>query len=134
MNRVNKDTYVNKNGKQLLELCKMSDLKIVNGRIGRDRDTGNYTCHTSNGKSTIDYAVLSMELYPYIVDFYVDIFDKSMSDVHCPICLVMSCNSDVSTDKANDYVDNSKYSVTKNVRCKWNEEMSEQQTWVNCNQ
>ena len=128
MNRVNKDTYVNKNGKQLLELCKMSDLKIVNGRIGRDRDTGNYTCHSSNGKSTIDYAVLSMELYPHIVDFYVDIFDKCMSDVHCPICLVMSCNSDVSTDKANDCIDNSKYSVTTNVRCRWNEEMSEQYT------
>ena len=106
----------------------MSDLRIANGRIRRDRDTGNYTCHTSKGKSTIDYAILSMELYPYIVDFYVDIFDKSMSDVHCPICLVMSCNGELPSGKVNDCIDNSKYSVSNNVRCKWNEEMSEQYT------
>ena len=128
VNRINKDTHVNKIGKQLIELCKMSDLKIANGRIGRDRVIGNYTCHTTNGKSTIDYAVISMELYPNIVDFYVDVFDNSMSDVHCPICLVISCNDEVISARVNDCIDNSKYTVSKNVRCKWKEEMSEQYT------
>ena len=43
--RANRDKYINKNGKKLIELCKMSDLKIVNGRIGKDK-YGEYTCQT----------------------------------------------------------------------------------------
>ena len=35
----------------------MSDLKIANGRIGKDIGIGNYTYHTTNGNSTIDYAL-----------------------------------------------------------------------------
>ena len=38
INRVNKDTHLNNNGKKLIELCKMSDLKIANGRMGKDRN------------------------------------------------------------------------------------------------
>ena len=40
--RVNKDGYTNNNGNKLIELCKMSDLKIANGRLGKDRGIGNY--------------------------------------------------------------------------------------------
>ena len=65
----------------------MSDLKIANGRLGKDRGIGNYTCHTTNGNSTIDYALLSMELFPEVDDFYVYILDKCMSDVHCSIIM-----------------------------------------------
>ena len=71
------------------------------------------------GKSTIDYAIISMELYPNIVDFYVDVFDKCMSDVHCPICLAISYNDEVVGEIVNDCIDNSKYTVSKNVKCIW---------------
>ena len=64
-------------------------------------DIGKYTCHTTNVNSTIDYAILSMELFPNVDDFYVDILDTCMSDVHCPICLVMFCNLTVSTRNEN---------------------------------
>ena len=43
--RANRDKYINTNGKKLIELCRMSDLKIVNGRIGKDK-YGEYTCQT----------------------------------------------------------------------------------------
>ena len=61
---MNKDGYTNNNGnkKNKIKLCKTSDKKIANGRLGKDRGIGNYTCHTTNGNSIIDYAVLSMEL------------------------------------------------------------------------
>ena len=59
-----------------------------------------------------------MELYPAII---------ILSDVHCPICVVMSCNGEVSSGNVNDRIYNSKYSVSNNVR-KWNEDMSEQYT------
>ena len=42
---------------KLIELCTISDLKIVNGRVGRDKHIGNYTCYTSRGKSTIYYGL-----------------------------------------------------------------------------
>ena len=70
LERVNKDGYTNNNGNKLIELCKMSNLKIANGRLGKDRAIGNYTCHTTNSNSTIDYSLLSMELFPYVDDFY----------------------------------------------------------------
>ena len=72
-----------------------TDLKIVNGRVGREMHIGHYTCYTSRGKSTIDYAVVSMDLFSSIDDFYIDVLDKCMSDVHCPICLTISCNKTV---------------------------------------
>ena len=93
LERANKDGYTHNNGNKLIELCKMSDLKLANGKLGKDRGIGNYTCLTTTGNSTIHY---SMELFRYVDDFYVDILDKCMCDVHCPICLVMLCKPTVS--------------------------------------
>ena len=64
LERVNKDGYTNNNGNKLIELCKMSDLKITNYRLGKDRGIGNYTCHTTNGNSTIDYALNLWNCFP----------------------------------------------------------------------
>ena len=57
------DKEINKNGKKLIEMCKMSNLKILNGRMGRDRVIGNYTCCTSRGKSVIDYVIASVSFF-----------------------------------------------------------------------
>ena len=54
INRSNKDTNVNNNGKKLIELCKCHDLCIVNGRIGSDKNIGNTTF---DGTSLIDYVI-----------------------------------------------------------------------------
>ena len=93
---------MNNNGRKLIELCKISDLKIVNGRVGRDKHIWNYTCYTSRGKSTIDYAVVSMDVFSSIDDFYIYVSDKCMSNLHCPICLTISCNKTVSNE--NQYI------------------------------
>ena len=57
--RSNEDKIINQQGKALIELCKAVDLKIINGRYGDDRDIGSYTCYKYNGKSTVDYVLLS---------------------------------------------------------------------------
>ena len=129
-NRENKDKHVNNNGKKLIELCKMSDLKIANGRVGADKCLGNYTCHTSRGNSTIDYAILSMDLFPYIADFYIDIYDKCMSDGHCPVCLIMSCKSDVSSENNSDQITKNEYIKTEYVKCKWIPDLSNKYTCI----
>ena len=40
---MNKDVYTNNIGNNVIVLCKMSYLKIANGRLGKDRCIGNYT-------------------------------------------------------------------------------------------
>ena len=48
-----------------------------------------------------------------IDDFYIDVLDTCMADVHCPICLTISCNKTVSTESEyNMHADNSDY-ITK---------------------
>ena len=50
---------MNRNGKKLIDFCKMSDMKILNGRIGKDKSLGNFTYYTKRGSSTIDYVIAS---------------------------------------------------------------------------
>ena len=53
--RNSEDNVFNSSGQKLLDLCKSSDLRIVNGRCGDDSETGTFYSH--NGKSLIDYAI-----------------------------------------------------------------------------
>ena len=87
--RFNQDKIINENGEQLVELCKTSNLSIINGRIGKDFKVGSYTFENNQGNSTIDYAIISAKLYPYVVDFEVDILDQCLSDFHHPIILTL---------------------------------------------
>ena len=85
--RNNQDKTINHQGRKLIEFCLTTDMIIVNGRFGMDGDVGHYTSQRYNGKSTIDYILLSANFNPYISNFHVDVFDKSWSDAHSPICL-----------------------------------------------
>ena len=89
----------------------LSDLKIANGRMGTDRSIRSYTCHTPRGSSTIDYAILSMGLFPYIVDFYIDIYNKCLSDVHCPVCLVISGKNKTCKESMETIIEHSIYTL-----------------------
>jgi hypothetical protein len=51
---------------------------------------GEFTCHKPNGTSTVDYVIASPCVFPTIVDFTVDNFDPTLSDVHNPICLTLN--------------------------------------------
>ena len=108
----------------------MSDLKNVNGRIGKVK-YGEYTCQTKKGQSTIDYAIMSMELFPKTSDFYIDTLNACMSDVNCPVCIVFFCEDAVIT-KYNDFdnvvCDRSKFVIENNVMCKWDAQLMEQYT------
>ena len=90
--RVNLDKTVNSNGKKLIEFCKATDLKLVNSRYGDDRGIGEFTCY-NNGKSAIDYAIVSPVLMPNISGFAIDTFCKCLSDTHCPISISFSFGS-----------------------------------------
>ena len=85
-------------------------------------------CHTPRGSSTIDYAILSMGLFPYIVDFYFDIYDKCLSDVHCPVCIVMSGKNCSTIENNIGLVTHNEYLKTKHVKIAWKQELSNQYT------
>ena len=88
--RFNQDNVLNRNGKRLIESCRNLNLKIVNGRFGKDRNIGSFTCMSHNGNSLVDYALVSPDLLSCISDFEVDSLDHCLSDIHRPICLELS--------------------------------------------
>jgi len=55
------DTIVNASGIKLLDICKSTDLRIVNGRIGDEG--GRYTYLANTGKNVNDYAIVSCTLF-----------------------------------------------------------------------
>ena len=72
VNRTNMDSEVNNNGKRMIEMCQVNELCILNGRFGTDKNLGK---NTFGAVSTIDYAMCTPDLFAYINDFTVDIFD-----------------------------------------------------------
>ena len=87
--RFNNDLMTNSNGLHLIDMCKSFDLSIVNGMFGDDKEIGDYTCYNKNGgRSTVDYAIVSNNIFENMLNFNVDTFDNNcLSDVHCPITL-----------------------------------------------
>ena len=59
-NRNNYDKNSNKSGKQVLQLCRVLDLYIVNGGLWGD-SFGRYTYCSKLGSSTVDYAITDLD-------------------------------------------------------------------------
>ena len=53
------DKKINEYGRKLVNLCISSNLRIINGRLGMDRDIGKYNCIKKNGSSVVDYILCS---------------------------------------------------------------------------
>ena len=43
-------------GHKLLNLCSITGLRIMNGRVGMDKGVGKYTCKEPTGSSAVDYS------------------------------------------------------------------------------
>ena len=69
LDRRSSDIKVNNSGHQLLEMCKLNNMYIVNGRIGKDKSQDETACKEI---SVIGYTVTSLELLGQLVDFVVD--------------------------------------------------------------
>ena len=82
------DFTVNARGKQLLELCQMCNLRILNGRVGNDKIFPKKTCFVYNGSSTVDLMLGSPSLFKYFVDFVVH--DPLVFSDHAPVSLSLS--------------------------------------------
>ena len=90
--RSNKDKSVNNYGHRFIEFLKLHNILIVNGRIGKDRGIGEFTCFKEESRHVVDYFLLSPELITQCQDFEVGKFERALSDVHCPIfCILPTC-------------------------------------------
>ena len=74
-------------GRQLLELCTSSQLRILNGRVIGDT-MGRITFFNSQGTSIDDYCVCSEQLLSTVCSFEVGDFTPTLSD-HCAITLTL---------------------------------------------
>ena len=121
LKRANADKHTNVNGNCLLELCKSFDLRILNGRLGDDKNIGNFTCHKTNGKSVVDYIIVSDCVLPFVINFKVDIFDKCLSDVHTPLCLTMRTEAQIIPKNTATFAtpNTGESKVIKNYKCRW---------------
>ena len=75
------------NGLLLLELCRQSGLRIMNGRMGEDAIVGKYTYIGSNGSSVIDYMLSSQNMLNFVKSLNIE--DPNILSDHCCVKLVL---------------------------------------------
>ena len=101
INRNNEDRTVNMSGRRILDICRMSNLRIANGRIGKDASKGSVTCVKSRGSSTVDYVLCTPVLLNILNDF--EVLPVNEYSDHNPIVFdlkVHCCQSAMVTDIA----------------------------------
>lgn len=69
--RNNQDKETNHFGKQLLDLCAVEGIHLVNGRTNSDLLVNFSTFISNSGCSTIDYCIADSAMFKYISDFKV---------------------------------------------------------------
>ena len=58
-------------GKRLIELCLATSLVIGNGRLHSDRGIGDFTFHSKNGSSVVDYVLLNFDDFDCLSNFCI---------------------------------------------------------------
>ena len=74
---------INKRGKELLDICKINDLVIANGRTIGDL-FGSYTCHQKKGSSVVDFLLTSFRTSKHVISFSIGTYMPNLSD-HCSL-------------------------------------------------
>ena len=96
-------------GKELLDMCISSRIRILNGRTFGDYH-GQYTSYQYNGNSVIDYCLVSEDFMDNVLYFYVDDPILRLSD-HSKVSvrLMASMHVDTVSQKLEDFPTNFKW-------------------------
>ena len=73
----------------MIEVCKSSGLQIANGRIGIDKDFGQFTCLGKKGNSVVDYFLLDQNSFDLISEFCIG--DISGFSDHTTLKIAIAC-------------------------------------------
>ncbi len=123
--RASCDSRVNNYGRELISLCDISGLRIMNGRCSKDKGIGKPTYIKGDTKSVIDYFLVQEKTYSSINEFSIG--DKWPDSDHCPINF--SFNISV-YGKENRPPGESDHVTNKYCRFYWDEEQSDE--FTNC--
>lgn len=110
MTRNNPDKTINKNGKELVHLCRALGLYMLNGRIRGD-SLGRFTYCSALGTSVVDYAITDMD--PSSISAFTVRPQSPFSD-HCQITTFLKSMNDKT------FVQNPSKLIQLNQRYKWN--------------
>ena len=91
MPRKSQDTVTNQNGNLLLDFCKESGFKILNGRVGQDGKLGKYTYVSTTGCSVVDYVLASVSILNLFNNFEVQ--DPNILSDHCVVKFTITTTS-----------------------------------------
>ena len=89
-NRYSDDIKSNKYGKELIELCKSSNMRIMNGYFQNDQNSGTFTCYTPRGKSLIDYLICDASFHHSLLNFALE--PISTNSDHRPLVFSIKCS------------------------------------------
>lgn len=113
--RTSEDHIINIRGKELLAFCSAANFTIANGRIGKDKEIGNFTCLTSNGASVVDYLLIEADAVNSIHDFEVG--ENYQSD-HFPLFFNI-CDVGIDFEPEHDSLFSNDNSIPPPQRIKW---------------
>jgi hypothetical protein len=83
INRRSQDRVVNENGLYMLDFCKQTGMRVMNGRLYEDDSVGKFTCVKNMGSSVIDYVMCRPNFMNYFKGFSVD--DPNILSDHCSV-------------------------------------------------
>ena len=95
--RNSEDLKSNTRGKEFLDLCKINNLCIANGRALGDL-FGKYTCHQKRGSSVVDYLISPYRALRNIKNFSVGEYNPYLSD-HCPVAATIHISTPLFEEK-----------------------------------
>ena len=107
--------HTNNNGNLLLDFCKQTGLRIMNGRVGNDYGIGKYTFVGHRGRSVVDYVLAKPDFFNFINCF--DIHEPNILSDHCLIKFVFEFGTE---ESQNIQFENSE---TVQGKYKWNSDL-----------
>ena len=97
--RTSQDRVTNAFGKRLLQLCRETGLRVINGRHGDDCNIGIFTCFDNNGSSVVDYVLTYASNHHNIKHFSVE--DVTEYSKHSPIVFkILTNHVNITYDKS----------------------------------
>ena len=114
INRHSEDKGYNSYGKRLVELCKVGNMVMLNGRAGSDKGIGKLTFNNHRGTSVNDYVLCTKNVLNNVDDFCVS--DPNVFSDHSLICLKLKSNMFI------PHNNDKNISCTTTIKMSWNEE------------
>ena len=90
LNRQNDDRITNNYGNMMIDFCKNTNLLILNGRLGNEKNNKQVTCKE---RSTVDYFRCTYGLFDVLQNLEVCKFDHLFSDAHSPLTVDLNIDS-----------------------------------------